>query len=88
LPIVAEVGGPDVALLAELAKIGGGKAFLAHDPAALRSVFAAIDALETSALSGEVLTRYHEHYAPWVAGALVALGFFVMSRSYILVRYP
>jgi Ca-activated chloride channel family protein len=73
LDLVAEVEGPDLALLDRLARIGGGRSFVAHDAAALARVFQTIDALEKSPVRGEVRTRYREEYAPWVGLALACL---------------
>jgi Ca-activated chloride channel family protein len=70
-----ESDGPDRALLEQLAQIGGGRAFAATDTAALKQVFATIDALEKSPVRGEVRTRYREEYATWVAVALACLVF-------------
>lgn len=79
LPIPAEVGGPDFALLEALARVGGGKAFRATDAKSLEAVFAAIDELEKSPFTGTILTRYREEFAPWVVAALVCL---VLGRSF------
>jgi Ca-activated chloride channel homolog len=70
LGVSAEVEGPDLELLARVAKSGGGRAFIAADAGALDQVFAAINVLEKSPVRGEVRTRYREWYAPWVAAAL------------------
>ncbi|HEX8199662.1 MAG TPA: VWA domain-containing protein [Isosphaeraceae bacterium] len=72
LPIPAEVEGPDLALLDRLARLGGGRAFVAADARGLDAVFRAIDELEKSPVRGTVRTRYREWYTPWV-GLAVAL---------------
>jgi Ca-activated chloride channel family protein len=68
-----ELEGPDFALLERLATIGGGRTFAATDAAALRAVFATIDALEKSPVRGVGRTRYREEYAPWVRLAVACL---------------
>jgi Ca-activated chloride channel homolog len=73
LAVAADVEGPDLELLARLARLGGGRAFVASDVGALTQVFAAIDALERSPVRGEIHTRYREWYAPWVAAALALI---------------
>jgi Ca-activated chloride channel homolog len=66
--------GPDLALLARLAELGGGQAFVASDADALEQVFARIDVLEKSPVAGTVRTLYRERYAPWAATALGLLA--------------
>jgi Ca-activated chloride channel family protein len=73
LDLVSEVDGPDLALLDRLARLGGGRSFIAADAEALARVFETIDALEKSPVQGEVRTRYREEYAPWVGLALTCL---------------
>jgi Ca-activated chloride channel family protein len=68
-----EAEGPDLALLERMARVGGGRAFLAADSGALERVFAEIDALEKSPVRGEVLTRYREEYGPWATAAVALL---------------
>lgn len=67
-------GGPDLALLREMAQIGGGRAFEAADAGALGRVFEQIDALEKSPVAGTIRTVYRECYAPWAAAALALLA--------------
>ena len=50
-------------LLEKLAKLTGGRSFVATDADALEEVFETIDALEKSPVRGQILTRYDEHYA-------------------------
>lgn len=88
LDLIGEVGGPDLALLADLARLGGGRSFRATDVAGLADVFAAIDAMEKSPVSGTILTRYREHYAPWAAGALACLLLGLLLRTGRLARLP
>jgi Ca-activated chloride channel family protein len=58
-------------LLAEIARRTGGTSFRARDAEALREVFAAIDAMETTEFTSTRLVRYSERFTPW---ALAALG--------------
>jgi Ca-activated chloride channel family protein len=88
LDLVAETTGPNLALLEEMAKIGGGRSFSASDSQALDEVFRVIDALEKSPVRGMVWTRYHEEYAPWVAMAVLLLAFDRMTLSGRLRRIP
>ncbi|MCI4370805.1 MAG: magnesium chelatase, partial [Thermoplasmata archaeon] len=69
-----ELEGPDVALLARLAEVGDGRAFVATDADALEGVFREINALERSPVVGTVRTLYREEYAPWAASALALLA--------------
>jgi Ca-activated chloride channel family protein len=73
LNLVAEVGEPDYALLERLAKIGGGRSFVAADARSLEQVFQTIDALEKSPVHGTIQMRYRERFAPWVALACALL---------------
>ncbi len=88
LPVVSEVGGPDLALLADLAKIGGGLPFRATDAKGLAAVFAAIDELEKSPISGTILTRYRERFAPWAVAALACLVVQRLMRDGKITRLP
>ena len=88
LPIAAEVGGPDLALLADLAKLGGGRAFRATDAKSLDAVFAAIDAMEKTTMTDTILTRWHERFAPWAVAALVCLAFQRFLRGGRFARLP
>lgn len=88
LPVAAEVGGPDLALLAELARLGGGRAFRATDAKSLDAVFAAIDAMEKTTMTDTILTRWHERFAPWAIAALVCLSFQRFLRGGRLARLP
>ena len=72
-PAIAEVDGPNLPLLKQLAEITGGSDFLAADTDALADVFKRIDELEKSPIHGRILTRYDEHYAPWAGFALALL---------------
>ena len=73
----SEDDGPDFALLERLAKLGGGRSFVAADSGSLDRVFAEIDALEKSPVRGEVWTRYREEYGPWAAAAV---GLLLLDR--------
>ena len=73
LPVTADVEGPNLALMERLAQLTGGRAFAATDADALTEVFQTIDALEKSPVRGQILTRYNEHFAPWVGLALCLL---------------
>jgi Ca-activated chloride channel family protein len=88
LPVVSEVGGPDLALLAEIARLGGGRSFRATDARSLDAIFAAIDELEKSPVSGTILTRYRERFAPWAVVALVCLTVQRLMRDGRLSRLP
>jgi Ca-activated chloride channel family protein len=66
--------GPDLALLARLAEVGGGRSFVATDSDTLQGIFREIDALEKSPVAGTVRTLYREEYAPWAASALALLA--------------
>jgi len=66
--------GYDPEALARLAEAGGGTFFAAADAEGLADVFDQIDQLETSPVTGEILTRYQEEFAPWAATALVLLA--------------
>jgi Ca-activated chloride channel family protein len=63
----------DEELLLKIAERTGGQFFRAHDPGALREIFAAIDTLERTPLDVRQYVRYREAYPPfaWVALALV-----------------
>ena len=74
LEIQAEVDGPDLEELEKIAKLGGGRAFVATDSNALEEVFQTIDALEKSHVQAEIRTRYDERFAPFAATALVLLA--------------
>ena len=87
-PVVAEVEGPNIALLEQLAEITGGRSFVATDADALRDVFATIDLLEKSPVHGEIRTRYDEHYAPWAAAALGLLALDRLLANGRLRRLP
>lgn len=77
LDLIAQVEAPDYVLLKRLAKIGGGRAFVAANANELDRVFRTIDALEKSPVQGEIRTRYREEYRPWV---IVALALLVTDR--------
>jgi Ca-activated chloride channel family protein len=77
LPLVTQVEGPDHALLAQIARAGGGRAFAAVDSDSLARVFAAIDQLEKSPVRGELRPRYRERYGPCV---VLALGLLLLDR--------
>jgi Ca-activated chloride channel family protein len=66
--------GYDPEALVRWARLGGGDAFGAEDTETLDRIFDQIDALETSPLTGEILTRYREHFPPLVAAALLLLS--------------
>lgn len=88
LDILAEVGGPDLALLADLARLGGGKAFRATDVKALEGVFAEIDRIEKSPVTGTIVTRYRERFTPWALAALACLALQRVLRDGRLARLP
>ncbi len=72
-PVMAEVAGPNLPLLKQMAELTGGTAFTATDADAMAAVFKRIDELEKSPVRGRILTRYDEHYAPWAGLALTLL---------------
>lgn len=76
-PAMAEVTGPNIPLLETLARTTGGISRIATDADALARIFREIDRLEKSEVRGQILTRYDEHYAVWVA---MALGVLVLDR--------
>jgi Ca-activated chloride channel family protein len=83
LPVVGTVEGPNFPLLAEMAAIGGGRAYVASDARGLSDVFQRIDALEKSPVRGTIRTRYHEEFGPWAAAGVVLLvldGFLSSGR--------
>ena len=73
LTIPQEVPGPNVALLDDLARRGGGRMFTATEPGGLEAVFQAIDLLEKSPVQGTIRTRYHEWYPIPIAAAMTLL---------------
>ena len=83
-----ETEGPDLALLARLAELGGGRAFVATDSGALDGVFREINALEKSPVVGMVRTLYRERYAPWAASALALLAVDLVWASGRFRRLP
>jgi Ca-activated chloride channel homolog len=80
--------GPDLALLARLAEVGGGKAFVATDADLLEGFFREIDTLEKSPVAGTVRTLYREEYAPWAAAALALLAVDLLWVSGRFRRLP
>lgn len=80
-PSPNEADGPDLALLARMAEVGGGRSFVASDAGMLEEVFREIDALEKSPVVGTVRTLYREEYAAWAAAALALLGFDIAWAS-------
>lgn len=66
--------GYDPEALVRWADLGGGDAFGAEDSETLDRVFDRIDALETSPITGEILTRYREEFPPLVVAALALLS--------------
>jgi Ca-activated chloride channel homolog len=73
-PAMAEVTGPNLPLLKQMANLTGGSDFVATDADALAAVFKRIDELEKSPVRGRILTRYDEHYASWAGLALALLA--------------
>lgn len=69
----AEPEAPDFELLRRLARIGGGRPFVASDAHSLDQVFKAINALEKSPVQSTIRTHYREHYGPAVVAALSLL---------------
>jgi Ca-activated chloride channel homolog len=81
--VVPDVEGPNLALLERLARLSGGRAFVATDADALAKIFQTIDTLEKSPVRGQVLTRYDEHYGLWAA---ISLGLLIVDRLLALGR--
>jgi Ca-activated chloride channel family protein len=77
--------GPDFELLAEMARAGGGRMFVAADPESLESAFLAIDELEPNPIRGEVFSRYHEQRPLLAAAAFVIL---LLSLGWAAIRPP
>lgn len=88
LQIVSQVEAPDFDLLKDLARIGGGRAFVAADSQTLEQVFKTIDALEKSPVQSTIRTRYHEHFGPWVAAGLLLLSADLFLSTGRLRRLP
>lgn len=82
-PVMAEIAGPNLPLLARLAELSGGRSFVAADADTLSKVWGAINDLEKSPIRGQILTRYDEHYASWAGAALALL---VLDRLLSLGR--
>ncbi|WP_422931627.1 vWA domain-containing protein [Singulisphaera sp. PoT] len=68
---------PDFELLDTIAKLGGGRAFVAANARDLEKVFKTIDTLEKSPVQSIIRTRYREHYASWVA---FSIGLLILDR--------
>jgi Ca-activated chloride channel family protein len=85
---VGEVEGPNLRLLESMAELGGGRAFVATDGAALAGVFSAIDDLERTRIQGIVRTRYHDHYPAWLGAAAALLGVRLLLTATRLRRLP
>jgi Ca-activated chloride channel family protein len=66
--------GYDPEALVRWARLGGGDAFGAEDSETLDRIFDQINALETSPITGEILTRYREEFPPLIAAALVLIS--------------
>jgi Ca-activated chloride channel family protein len=83
-----EVAGPDFALLERLARIGGGRAFVAANADDLGRVFQTIDTLEKSPVRGTIRTRHDERFAPWVVAGLALLTLDRLMSAGRLRRLP
>jgi Ca-activated chloride channel family protein len=77
LDLMAQVGGPDLDLLQRLARLGGGRPFVATDAHTLEDVFRTIDALEKSPVQATIQNRYDEQFFRWVGAAL---GLLLLDR--------
>ena len=75
--------GPDFERLSAIAKLGGGRAFVAKDVNALHDVFQEINALEPSLLAGSIRTRYREYYPYWI---VASVAFLLIARALSLGR--
>ncbi len=88
-PSMAEVSGPNTALLETMARTTSGGTFhVADDADTLAGVFRQIDRLEKSEVRGQILTRYDEHYAPWAALSLALLALDRLLAQGRLRRLP
>jgi Ca-activated chloride channel family protein len=76
-PVMAEVEGPNLPLLRQLAEITGGRSFSAADADTLGEVFETISRLEKSQIQNEIHTRYDERFPPWAAAAV---GLLMLER--------
>jgi Ca-activated chloride channel family protein len=74
LPIPVTAGSPRRNLLPLMAAASGGRAFSASDQAGLESVYATIDGLERSDVTGQVRTRYESWAAVPLAVAAAAIA--------------
>ncbi|MBX6314923.1 MAG: VWA domain-containing protein [Isosphaeraceae bacterium] len=88
LSLSAEVPGPDLDLLSRLARLGGGRLFVAQNARQLEAIFREIDALEKSPVRDTIRTRYRERYAPWVGAALALLALDRLAAGGRLRRLP
>jgi Ca-activated chloride channel homolog len=88
LPVMAEVTGPNLPLLARLAELAGGRSFVAADADTLAKVFDAINGLERSLIRGQILTRYDEHYGSFAALAIALLVLDLLLSLGRLRRLP
>jgi Ca-activated chloride channel homolog len=87
-PVMAEVEGPNIPLLKNLAEITGGRSFVAADADALGQVFETINRLEKSQIQNEIRTRYDERFLPWAAAAIGLLTLDRLLASGRLRRLP
>jgi Ca-activated chloride channel family protein len=87
-PVMAEIEGPNLPLLRQLAEITGGRSFSAADADALGEVFETISRLEKSQIQNEVHTRYDERFLPWAAAAIGLLALDRLLASGRLRRLP
>jgi Ca-activated chloride channel family protein len=84
----ADALGPNVPLLEEIARLTGGRSFVATDTDALAEVFRTIDALEKSPVQGRKLTRYNERFSICAGLALALLLVERFLRQGKLARLP
>jgi Ca-activated chloride channel homolog len=78
----------DEVLLRKIADKTGGQYFRATDHASLVKIYEAIDKLERVRLDEQRFTEYHEHYAGFVAAALVLVVAALALRGSALRRLP
>lgn len=78
-------GSYDMKTLGKIAKITGGKAYLAHDEAALKNVLANINKLEKTKIESSGRIVYQELYFLFLLWGVISLVFVELSRK-IIVR--
>lgn len=78
----------DEKTLREIAKRTGGKYFHAQDAEGLIETYREIDRLERSEITELRYQQYHEHYAAFVAAALLLIALATLAGGTLLRRLP